>query len=220
MRRQRKWQAQTEEAREEGAEERNDEEKTEEQKWAVELRYWKERKHAAQRAGVEADVVLCDQEAERLQAKFKANRPWPARVQAADAAQAKAAGRLAAAQEAVRLTKERLAKQELALVEAQAEADAADREVEALKAEAASAAKAEGATGKEQAPDAGLVEAVVTLRKAAEQAGESLEQLLVRLCTASAAPVQVVPAAMEVEHRKRKEPDDAASQASTKSTRK
>ena len=197
----------------------------EEKQWSLQLRYWRERRGAAQRAGVAADVAVCDGEIEGLLAKFKANRPWPARVQAADAAQAKAAAKLLAAQEAVAAAKAKLEKLEATLVEAEEEATAAAKEVEALRLEAARQVPAKVPAEKEPGPAQEVqLQALDTLRRAAAQTGESLEVLLARLCAGGASSQQQhadSPGAMEVDHRKRKEPDDeAASEASGRARRK
>ena len=58
----------------------------------AELRYWRERKAAAARAGpfAVADMELCDKEIQRLTTAAKAARPWATRVQGASQALEKA----------------------------------------------------------------------------------------------------------------------------------
>ena len=62
------------------------------------VRYWRERRAAAARAGAEYDISECDSQIRSLEQAAQARRPWAARMQAATDAQRQAARNFAAAE--------------------------------------------------------------------------------------------------------------------------
>jgi len=94
----------------------------------MQIRYWRERRAAAQRYGAETDALVCDQEIQALERAALASRPWAVRVQAATDSQKAAADKLRTASE--NLAEARRAVQHF-------EAEAAAAQLALLKANAA-----------------------------------------------------------------------------------
>ena len=143
---------------------------------AQELRYWRDRRALALRAGPcgAADAAECGAHIAELEARARAARPWSVRVQAAGDAHRAAEARFTEA--AADLGAAKLAVQHLAALEVEARA--------AMTAAAAAleAVRAEGAPPPTAAPglDAGrqVAEALVLLRSVAAGTGQSIEDFL------------------------------------------
>ena len=100
----------------------------------VQLRYWRERRAAAVRAGVDSDVQACDEHIRTLQQAAQAAKPWEVRVKAATDAQRAAATKMAAVESDLAMARQMVVHFEAearTAKEALTEADAALAKVQA-----------------------------------------------------------------------------------------
>jgi hypothetical protein len=149
-----------------------------------ELRYWRERRAAASRAGDigAADVAECDAHLTAIEARGRAARPWAARVQAATDTQKAAEVRLAAAELDLAAARAAVMHFDGEVAEARAAATAAQAELAAVRAEGTPGAAT--ALRMPVSPDV----AVAALRAAADAAGTTLEALLAAVLASAGGP--------------------------------
>ena len=143
----------------------------------AQLRYWQERRAAAQRAGSYGadDLEYCERKVGELLQAAKAARPWVSRVQAATQRHERAIQQRQAAEADVHAARQALAHLQSVLHTAQAEESAAGEELTAVKAEAATQ------DGKGMDAEVSLDQMLASLRAAALLAGVGLDQLAARL---------------------------------------
>jgi hypothetical protein len=149
-----------------------------------ELRYWRERRAAAARAGDlgTADVTECDARIASFELRTRAARPWVARVQAAADVHKAAESRFAAAEQDLAAARAAVLHFDGQVAEARAAAAAAEADLASVRAEGAPGTAA--AHRAEVPPDV----AVAALRAAADAAGTTLEAFLAALLAPAGGP--------------------------------
>ena len=146
---------------------------TPEEHLRLRLRYLKERRQAAQRAGPigREDFLRCDAEITAILAETRQARPWPVRVQAAADALKTASQRVASLQTDLETARTTVTALEAGLAEAEAEQAAAQAAVERVQAEVASAPGVPAFTQQD-------MEVIAVLRALVTQAGMPIQDLL------------------------------------------